>query len=175
MPRPGLIPCKCGCGVLPKSGKVWLHGHHRRRGSSTKEAILKRFFSKVEKTDDCWLWIGGRGKKGYGFFKVAGTQKLAHRVSYELFIGNIPEGLMVCHTCDNPPCIKPEHLFAGTAIDNAQDKKRKGREGNTTQTIEGRKRISEASSKRMKELWKDKEWGKKITLAQQKGKENART
>lgn len=86
-----------------------------------------RFWRKVVKGDGCWLWTGHRGSGGYGRFWLNGKQVLAHRTSWEITNGPIPDGLYACHRCDNPPCVKPAHLFLGTALDNAEDRDRKGR------------------------------------------------
>ena len=85
------------------------------------------FWSKVERADGCWLWAGSRNKNGYGVFWIAGKRVSAHRHSYELAKGPIPEGKHVLHKCDNPPCVLFEHLFLGTNADNvvARDRKRR--------------------------------------------------
>ncbi len=75
----------------------------------------------------CWLWNGTRHGDGYGHFKVDGHTEKAHRVAYELTFGEIPAGMLVCHSCDNPPCINPVHLFLGTDADNVHDRVQKGR------------------------------------------------
>ena len=69
----------------------------------------------------CWIWIGSVIPSGYGKIMKDGKQCSAHRISYELFVGKIPENLRVLHKCDVPSCVNPSHLFIGTAKDNSQD------------------------------------------------------
>jgi hypothetical protein len=91
---------------------------------------LARFWDQVDKgdaPDSCWLWRGNLDTKGYGYLRLAGKHRLAHRVAYELLHGPIPAGLFVCHHCDNPQCVRPAHCFVGTAADNIADCRNKGR------------------------------------------------
>lgn len=89
-----------------------------------------RFFNKVKKTETCWIWIGAKDPKGYGRIGTGGRKGkdvFAHRLSFKLHKGEIPEGMYICHRCDNPACVKPDHLFMGTQVDNMRDCVRKGR------------------------------------------------
>jgi len=97
-------------------------------------AIEDRFYSYVQKSDDCWLWQGGSwDRKGYGRYRVMtdgqGRQRefRAHRIAWELANGPVPPGLSVLHRCDNPACVRPDHLWLGSAADNARDAQEKGR------------------------------------------------
>jgi len=88
---------------------------------------MDRFWSKVTKTPTCWRWTAACSGRGYGVFKYRGRQDGAHRVSWLLTFGEIPDGLQVLHRCDNRWCVRPDHLFLGTQEDNMQDASRKGR------------------------------------------------
>ena len=108
------------------------------------EAFKRRFLSKTAINSDsgCWMWTGAKDRKGYGKFSVGGacnhegkrrnSMVTASRVSYELFIGRIPEsdgyhGQCILHRCDTPSCVNPEHLFHGSNMDNVKDMDKKGR------------------------------------------------
>lgn len=79
---------------------------------------IQRFFSKVQKTDNCWNWIAPTDEDGYGYFKMKGKQLRSHRVSYELFKELIPTGLTIDHLCRNRKCVNPDHLEVVTVKEN---------------------------------------------------------
>ena len=92
--------------------------------------VLERFESKYipEPNSGCWLWEASVAQSGgYGYLNVGGTCARAHVLSYEHFVGPVPEGYFVCHTCDVPSCVNPNHLFVGTVYDNNRDCYNKGR------------------------------------------------
>jgi len=88
----------------------------------------ENFWEKVDKSKECWEWQAARDKDGYGFFHHHGKMGKAHRFSWEMHNGPIPEGLQVLHKCDNPRCIRPDHLFVGTNIENVADRTKKRRQ-----------------------------------------------
>lgn len=93
-----------------------------------RDDVRARLLSKVsKKTSGCWEYTGGKNVWGYGQVSVDGKMMNAHRASYLVFCGSIPGGMIVCHACDNPACINPEHLWVGTHYDNYHDSKNKGR------------------------------------------------
>ena len=101
------------------------------------------------KENGCWEWTGKKMCEsfngGYGRISIDGKHYTVHRLAYMLAIGEIADGLLVCHKCDNPPCCNPEHLFLGTPEDNMNDCVTKGR-------LEGRKGVG---AKKLKPYWKD--------------------
>lgn len=101
--------------------------------------LIERFFQKVDKSGseehtDCWIWKGGKTSKGYGSFKYYQDRPAigAHVSSYLFHIGEVPKGMLVRHRCDNPPCVNPEHLVAGSNSDNVKDMFERGRNGSST-------------------------------------------
>lgn len=88
---------------------------------------MENFWTKVKKTDNCWLWQAATAGKGYGVIRFEARQQYAHRVSWQLHFGKIPFSMCVLHKCDIPSCVNPEHLFLGTIADNNADMKQKGR------------------------------------------------
>lgn len=131
--------CMCGCdGIAPiatEDNPTWgrvkgkpcrfISGHQLRRGT-----LPERFWEKVDvrDPDECWEWQAGKTVEGYGrIYTGKISLDMAHRVSYELHHGPIPEGMKVLHKCDNPPCCNPAHLFLGDDLVNVCDKIAKGR------------------------------------------------
>jgi len=107
----------------------------RRTGNSRRAALLRwdnnlvsRFWAKVKKSPGCWVWTGSRLATGYGRLKARGKHYGAHRMAYELTFWAVPSGMCVLHRCDNPPCVRPDHLFLGSNRDNVADKVAKGRQ-----------------------------------------------
>lgn len=105
--------------------------------------VLNRFHSRyeIDQKTDCWLWRKHPIGDGRGYFHLNGKQELAHRVSYMLFRGPIPKGLHVCHSCDVPCCVNPDHLWLGTDQDNATDSVLKNRRAVGTKN--GRSKFTE--------------------------------
>ena len=136
-PRPSDHPCSVN-GCVRRATRRGLCNMHdcrvRRKGTTDgRPTIEQRFWARVQKSGGCWEWTGPKGNQ-YGHCRMAvrdgkrsrGVQ--VHRISYELNVGPIPAGLCVCHHCDNPRCVRPDHLFLGTPLDNARDMIAKGRD-----------------------------------------------
>lgn len=119
-----------------------------------RRPLVVRFLAKVRKTRGCWYFDGATDGCGYGQLKSdtgRGNVK-AHRVAYALWIGPIPEGKDVLHRCDNPPCVRPAHLWAGTPSENARDMIAKGRKNAAQGERNGASKLTAARVHTMRRL-----------------------
>lgn len=130
---------KCYLGKLCKESHEWKDTKQSLRYRSSRGCVTcdgtssvpisnaQRFWDRVDTSGDCWLWLGSICKGGYGRFPLKDKTQRAHRVAWEMTYGSIPNGLFACHKCDRRACVRPSHLFLGTAADNIKDMIEKGR------------------------------------------------
>jgi hypothetical protein len=123
----GPIPSDPRTHILQRcKNKLCVNPEHLMLEAKSQE---DRFWEKVKKNKDgCWEWTANKMRLGYGMFRFDKIWQLSHRVSWKITNGPIPEGLNVLHRCDNPACVRPDHLFLGTQIDNIKDMVKKGRQ-----------------------------------------------
>ena len=126
------------------------------------EIILTPFYTKlflshvdIGAPDECWEWKLHRGSDGYGHVRYNSIEQYAHRVSWTIANGPIPEGMYVCHKCDNPPCCNPNHLFLGTQADNMRDAIEKGRTASRVGELNTNSKLTAPDIKRIRILLED--------------------
>ncbi len=171
MPRPPRICEHCGVSFTnsyPVTDAYWarrrfcsplcsqqgMRGEERANRGRVRVPLEERFWKKVDKRGpkECWPWTGARFRTGYGFIHAgprgAGPQRwvYAHRLSWLLHSGELADSDVVCHHCDNPPCVNPAHLFIGTRDDNNKDRDRKGRGGHGVTVKHSRQVIEEVKA-----------------------------
>lgn len=149
-------PCECGCGQFTPLARFtrlidgyiegkplrFCPGHRPPLYHSLHEAFWAHCSPGA--LNSCWEWQGTKVQDGYGHFKYRKKIYKAHRVSYEIHHGPIPKGLQVCHTCDNPCCWNPAHLWLGTSADNTADRDRKGRHVPVPGEAQGSSKLTDA-------------------------------
>lgn len=129
---------------------------------------IKRFFSKVLMDDGekCWEWQAHKNRFGYGRFDLRGKdgkwfKRVAHRVAYELFFGDVPDGFELMHKCDNPSCVNPNHLLVGTHSQNMQDCAKKGRNVIFCGENNHNSKLSLGDVMEIRKLWSSGEYSKR--------------
>lgn len=113
-------------------------------------------YANIGNPDECWLWKGGISSSGYGIISSKGSHRTAHRASYELHKGKIPEELIVRHKCDNPPCVNPDHLELGTHMDNVRDRVLRGRGKAPVGEKHGAAKLTEADVRDIRQRWNNR-------------------
>lgn len=116
--------------------------------------LLRKFLDRTTKSPNCWIWTGGLSKSGYGQLHAPALgERRAHRVSFILHRGAIPDGLLVLHKCDNPRCVNPAHLFLGTPLDNIRDMIAKGRDDKVKGMRHPAAKLTDGDVKSMRRLY----------------------
>jgi hypothetical protein len=90
------------------------------------DRVIERFIDKIDKSGECWEWTAGKDPDGYGIFHHKKSVR-AHRFAYKIFKGDVPSGMCICHICDNPGCVNPDHMWIGSVTENNRDRESKGR------------------------------------------------
>lgn len=170
--------CQCGCGQKTSiaTSRVAVAGVNKGQPYRfyAKHYVPKpreqTFWKRVSKPspDECWEWQGGKTPDGYGSAGHKNKSVLAHRLAWELTNGPIPEGMEVCHKCDNPPCCNPDHLFLGTHADNIRDMFAKGRNNPRRGAANSNAKLTESQVKEIRSRYANKD-GNTYELAQEYG------
>jgi len=154
------------CSVAGCTGKTYALGYCRlhygrfnRTGLTDNPTRTpeQRFEAKVDRSGDCHVWTGSKTPDGYGNFHLDGKLEKAHRYAYRLAHGKFEEVWFVCHTCDNPSCVNPDHLFLGTQTHNMRDMISKGRQNSTAGSRNGRAKLDENAIRKVRQFHKSGE------------------
>ena len=135
-------------------------------------SVSERFWAKVDKSGECWLWKASKNLHGYGQLMIARKPLGAHRVAWELANGPIPAGMCVCHRCDTPACVRPDHLFLGTHTDNMRDmfSKKRRKTAPTRGELNGNSRLTRQQAEeirwRVYACWPIRVVGREFRIAQ---------
>jgi hypothetical protein len=164
------------------SGKGFCNKHYQKnkkhgdplvgKTNSQNKAGSKEYISENSEIDinGCWIWKRYKDKKGYGLLTFKGNPILAHRLSYLTFVGEIPNNLFVLHTCDNPTCVNPKHLFLGNHQDNMKDRNNKNRQAKGEDN--GRSKLVQEEANEIRDLYsaelEERAKGKDFQLTQRK-------
>jgi transposase len=132
----------------------WVNASHNVSLRSNKGTPEERFWKKVKKAgdDECWEWQASCERSGHGKLRIGSTMVKAHRFSYELHVGPIPEGMCVLHKCDNPICVNPNHLWIGTRTDNNNDMVSKQRQRGAAGERNCKAKLTEKQVKEIRRL-----------------------
>lgn len=153
-PQSSMPLCLCGCGApVTKPSNRYIRSHNgypphvsHANGARSKafyEATREaRFWARVRKGDGCWEWTGARTRHGYGWVTIGGKPGRAHRWAYIFAVGPIPDGMHILHSCDNPPCCRPDHLHVGTHAENMIEMSQRGRAGRPIGEMSGKAKLT---------------------------------
>jgi len=158
--------CGCGCGGIPNRGAKYIKGHYKRtKESRKKQSNVNKYTFKdiwrqidIRNEDDCWEWVGHKDKNGYGRATINRKDYRSHRIVYKETYGTIPEGLFILHTCNNPSCCNPNHLYTGTNQDNMDQMVADGRSPHLIGEKSGTHKLKEKDVLEIRQLYSTGEY-----------------